>query len=245
MMTPEMTGAIINALGIVVGGGAALAAKKPIPAHYQKALQGLLGVALVWFGLKLTWTSLNGNFVQILKQLVIVLLAMALGQFVGKILRLQKLSNRLGQYATRVLASPGANPPFQLGFVLGTALFCAGPLAILGSAQEGLGDLLSPVLLIKTVVDGLTAMSFVTTFGWSVMVAAVPVLAFEGALIRGTAFLAVALGRSPLPLIDSIAATDGLLIFSVALIILEVRKVAVADYLPSLALAPFFTWIFK
>jgi hypothetical protein len=106
-------------------------------------------------------------------------------------------------------------------------------------------DDLSPVLLIKTVVDGLTAMSFVMTFGWSVIVAAIPVLAFEGAIIRGTSVLAVALRHSPLPLLDSIAATDGLLIFSVALIILEVRKIAVADYLPSLALAPFLTWIFK
>jgi uncharacterized membrane protein YqgA involved in biofilm formation len=91
----------------------------------------------------------------------------------------------------------------------------------------------------------MTAMSFVMTFGWSVILSAIPVLALEGAIIRGTALLAVSLGHSPLPLIDSIAATDGLLIFSVALIILEVRKIAVADYLPSLALAPFLTWIFK
>jgi uncharacterized membrane protein YqgA involved in biofilm formation len=239
-----MTGAIINAGGIVAGGAAALALKKPIPPHVQKALQGLLGVALVWFGLKLTWASINGNFAQCLKQFVIVLLAMALGQLLGKLLRLQKLSNRVGQYATRALAAPGAKPPFEAGFVVSAALFCIGPLAFLGSAQEGLDDL-SPVLIVKTIVDGLTAMSFVTTFGWSVMASAIPVLAFEGALIRGTALLAARMGHSPLPLLDSIAATDGLLIFSVALIILELRKVPVADYLPSLALAPLLTWIFK
>jgi uncharacterized membrane protein YqgA involved in biofilm formation len=45
-------------------------------------------------------------------------------------------------------------------------------------------------------------------------------------------------------LIDSINATDGLLIFSVALIILQHKKVAVAEYLPSLALAPLLTrWL--
>lgn len=239
-----ITGAIINAVGIGIGGLAALFAKKPLPPNQQKALQGLLGVALVWFGLKLTWTSLNGSFVQILKQLIIVLLAMALGQFAGKLLHLQKRSNRLGQYATQILAAPGTNPPFQVGFVLGSALFCAGPLGVLGSVQEGL-DSLSPTLIIKTLIDGLTAMSFVLTFGWSVIVAAIPVLALEGALIRASALAAAALQHSPLPLTDSIAATDGLLIFCVALIILEVRKVAVADYLPSLALAPLLTWLFK
>ncbi len=239
-----MTGAIINALGILLGGAAALVTTRPIPAQIQNALKWALGAAIVWFGLKLTWNSVNGSFWQILKQLAIVLLAMALGQFIGKLLRLQKHSNRVGQYAARAVAAPGANPPFNVGFVVGTALFCVGPLGVLGSVQEGL-DALSPVLILKAIIDGLTAMSFVKTFGWSVMAAALPVLALEGVLIRGAALAGVALRHSPLPLADSIAATDGLLIFSVALIILEVRKVAVADYLPSLALAPFFTWVFK
>ncbi|HWD21086.1 MAG TPA: DUF554 family protein [Verrucomicrobiae bacterium] len=239
-----MTGAIINAVGIVIGSGAALLTKKTIPAPQQNALKTVLGAALVWFGLRLTWTSLNGSFGQIFKQLAIVLLAMALGQFLGKLLRLQKLSNRVGQYASRALAAPAAKPPFSVGFVVASALFCLGPLAILGSVQEGLDDL-APTLIVKAVIDGLTAMSFVAAFGWSVLPAALPTLALEGALIRAVALGAAALHASPLPLADSIMATDGLLIFSVALIVLEVRKVPVADYLPSLALAPLLTCFFK
>lgn len=100
-------------------------------------------------------------------------------------------------------------------------------------------------MIVKSIIDALTAMSFVTVFGWSVLAAALPVLAYEGAIIRGGQVLAVALRHSPLPLVDVINATDGLLIFSVALIVLEVRKVAVTDYLPSLALAPLLTWVFK
>lgn len=238
-----MIGAIINAACIALGGAAALVAKRPIPPRHQNALRTMAGAAIVWFGLKLTWNSVNGSFGQCVKQLGIALLAMALGQFVGKLLRLQKLSNRIGQYATRLLQSPPKNPPFSVGFVLGTALFCAGPLAILGSVQEGLDDL-SPTLLVKAVIDGLTAMSFAFTFGWSVIVSAIPVLAFEGVIIRATAIMAANV-HSPLPLLDSIAATGGLLIFSVALIVLEVRKIAVADYLPSLALAPLLTCFFK
>jgi uncharacterized membrane protein YqgA involved in biofilm formation len=44
--------------------------------------------------------------------------------------------------------------------------------------------------------------------------------------------------HQPWPLLDAVNATDGLLIFCVALIILEVKKVRVADYLPSLIFAP-------
>ena len=39
-------------------------------------------------------------------------------------------------------------------------------------------------------------------------------------------------------LLDSVNATGGLLVFSLALVILEIKKVELADYLPSLVLAP-------
>jgi uncharacterized membrane protein YqgA involved in biofilm formation len=49
----------------------------------------------------------------------------------------------------------------------------------------------------------------------------------------------------PQPLIESILATDGLLIFSTSLIILQLKKIEIADYLPSLAVAPLLTLLFN
>ena len=46
-------------------------------------------------------------------------------------------------------------------------------------------------------------------------------------------------------LLDSINATGGLLVFSVALVMLGIKKIELADYLPSLAIAPLLTWIFR
>jgi uncharacterized membrane protein YqgA involved in biofilm formation len=46
-------------------------------------------------------------------------------------------------------------------------------------------------------------------------------------------------------LIDSINATGGMLVFCIALIILELKKIELANYLPSLAFAPLLTWWFK
>jgi hypothetical protein len=96
----------------------------------------------------------------------------------------------------------------------------------------------SPVFLVKAGTDGLATMAFCATFGWSALVSAIPVLAFQGCLIRCVQGLEPMLHNQPWPLIDSINATDGLLIFCVALIVLEVKKVRVAEYLPSLILAP-------
>ena len=67
-------------------------------------------------------------------------------------------------------------------------------------------------------------------------------LALEGALIRGVQLLEPFLRDRPWPLIDAINAVDGLLIFCVALIILEMKKIQVADYYPSLLFAPLLAW---
>ncbi len=243
-MIRPMVGALINSAGIVLGGILALVLKKPVSAANQSRARVLLGVFTVWFGLTLTLSSLNGSAVQRLKQLAIVLLAMALGKLAGKLLRLQRLSNAVGQFATRKMAAAASGKPqFNDGFRVATALFCAAPLAILGSVSEGLTGF-AQVFCVKAVMDGMATMAFARTFGWGVMVSAIPVLAWQGAIIRGVALLEPTLRLQAAPLLDSINATDGLLIFCVALIVLQIKKVAMADYLPSLALAPLLTrWL--
>jgi uncharacterized membrane protein YqgA involved in biofilm formation len=246
-MIRPMVGPIINSAGIVLGGVLARVLAKPPSGRVQDRARVLLGVFTVWFGLALTLSNLNGSVGQKFKLLAIVLLAMALGKLAGKLLRLQTLSNAAGQFATRKMAASAAGKPeFNDGFRVATALFCAAPLAILGSVAEGLDPGSFPkVLCVKAAMDGLATMAFSRTFGWGVMVSAIPVLALEGAIIRCVAALQEhALRLHAQPLIDSINATDGLLIFSVALIILQLKKVAVAEYLPSLALAPLLTrWL--
>jgi len=243
-MIGRMVGALINSAGIVLGGVLAIVLRKPVSATNQSRAKVLLGVFTVWFGLVLTVSSLNGSAAQRVKLLAIVLLAMALGKLAGRLLRLQKLSSAAGRFATRKLAAavPGKTE-FNDGFRVATALFCAAPLAILGSVAEGLDENhFSKVFCVKAVMDGLATMSFSKTFGRGVMLSAIPVLAWQGMLTRGAALLEPALRRHAAPMLDSVNATDGLLIFSVALIILQIKKVAVADYLPSLVMAPLLTW---
>lgn len=74
------------------------------------------------------------------------------------------------------------------------------------------------------------------------MLSAIPVLALESALIKGAHLLEPVLRQRPWPLLDAINATDGLLIFCVAMIILGLKKIEVANYFPSLAFAPLLTW---
>jgi len=237
-------GTILNVAAVVAGGFAGLLVKKQLSASAQNYFKVVIGAFTVYFGLHLTWISFNGSIGRIVKQLAIVLLSLVLGNILGKLLRLQKASNRIGQLARERMerATPDNPQRFADSFIVCTLLFCAAPLGILGAIHNGLlPDYFYP-LAVKAAMDGLAAMGFAGLFGWGVILSAVPLLVFQG-----TITLVCAHSLAPFleahNLSDSVNATGGLVIFCVSLLIFEVRKVHVADYLPSLFFAPLLTWL--
>lgn len=239
-----MTGSILNALGILIGGLLGLILARQFSAATQTALRGLMGLLTVMVGLYLTWAGLNGSFLHIFKQVVILILAMMLGRVAGRLLRIQSTLNRLGHSASQRFAAARPDDPNRVsdGFTICALLFCAGPLGPIGAVQDGLMGYWQP-LAIKMVMDGLAAMGFVTIFGWGVLLSAIPVLVFQGTITLAVHRLAPFLQAHHL--LDSVNAMGGLLVFCVALIVLELKKLELADYLPSLVMAPMITWLWR
>lgn len=240
-----MLGTILNVTGIILGGLAGRFLKKqPSPAT-QNYLKVLLGSATLFFGLRLVWLGLNGPFTQVAKQFATALLALILGRLIGKLFGLQKFSNRLGRNArdTIARAANGNQPAWSDGFNTCTALFCAAPLAVFGAVADGLGGHWQP-LVIKAVMDGMATLGFVLMFGGSVVFAALPVLVYQGTIT----LLCLKHLRPWLEqrnLVESVIVTDGWLIVFVALVIFEIRKIELTDYLPALAIAPLLTWCWR
>jgi uncharacterized membrane protein YqgA involved in biofilm formation len=248
-----MTGAILNATGIVVGGLFGLARRVPLSPQTQAFFKVALGVLTIFYGLRLTWLSIGGQFTHVLKQVAIALLAVMLGKLAGQLLHLQKASNRLGHYARELIERTRPDDPqrFNNGLSACAILFCASPLGFLGAVQDGLPAEAGGVgyfypLAVKGVMDGLAMMSFVTLFGWGGMLAALPVLVLQGSLtLACTLYLEPFLRLHGVGLVDSVNAVGGLIVCTVGLVIFEIRKVELADFLPSLAVAPLLTWLWR
>jgi uncharacterized protein len=231
-------GPFLNALGILIGALFGLAAREPISRRAQEFFKTALGAFTAFYGLRLLYENLHGTLPACLKQFFVAALAVVLGNWLGKLVRLQKASNRLGHYASTLLGAAQKNPPGSpaSGFSAATILFCAAPLGILGAVTDGLGNYFY-LLLIKALMDGLAMITFVKLFRWPVALAAVPVFLFFNGL-----GLAVQLGALPWlaahGLVASVNLAAGIVTCSVALVILAVRRVELANYLPSLVLAP-------
>ena len=238
-------------MGILIGGLFGLALRQPLSLRIQLFFRSALGTFTIFFGLRLVWLSVNGTFLSGLKQMLIAALAVTLGFWAGKLLHLQKLSNRLGRYAGGLIASAQSDTPRKIGggFTACTILFCAAPLGLVGAVTDGLparGGQLGCfwLLAIKAVMDGLAMTGFVKIFGWPSALSAFPAFIFLSAITFACQFY-VKPFLAAHGLVDPVNAVAGLIACAIALMIFEVRRVELANFLPGLAVAPLLAWWLK
>jgi uncharacterized membrane protein YqgA involved in biofilm formation len=234
----RVIGAFLNALGILLGALLGLAGRGDFSARTQNWLRSALGAFTAFGGLQLVWLNVGGGFINVLKQLGLAVLAVVLGSLLGKLLGLQKISNWLGRRAAALLVPAEKNPPGRplAGLVGATVLFCAAPLGWLGAVTDGLGDYFFPFAL-KAVMDGLAMAGFVKICRWPAALAAVPVFFFFSGLTSAVHIFA----HPWLETHHAVAAVNiaaGLVICATALVVLGVRRVELANYLPALVVAP-------
>ena len=179
----------------------------------------------------------------------LMMLSLGVGKWVGTKIGIQRRLNKLGATARKKFTkaaeeSDEKHPPSE-GFITCSLLFCVGPMSLLGPIQDGLtGDI--QILAIKSVMDGVSTMTFATTFGWSVLFAALPVLIYQGSLTllaSGVKQWLDALPEAAL-LLDSVTASGGFIVLCIPLLLLEIRRIQLADYLPALIIAPAAVWTF-
>jgi uncharacterized membrane protein YqgA involved in biofilm formation len=238
-----MLGTLLNAGAIFLGALLGLTTKLDVSLQRQQLIKVLLGLATSWFGLKLFWDGLRWHGAttttaqQFFFQLVVVLLAMIVGHLLGKLCRIQVAMNRLGQNAKTKLehAATEGKKAASDGLFAATLLFCAAPLGIVGALEDGLRNYFQP-LAVKAVMDGLAALSFARMFGWMAMLAALPL----GAFLYCIALLGTRLAPwlEAQMLLGVVHASGGLIITYVALVIFEIKKVEIGNYLPALVVAP-------
>ncbi len=169
--------------------------------------------------------------------MLVVLGALVLGGVLGSVLGLERRLELLGAWLQRRLTSETGTADrrrFVEGFVLSSLIFCTGPLTILGSLNDGLGNG-ADQLYLKATLDGFASIAFAASFGWGVAASAGTVLVVQGGLTAAGVLLGDVLPAAELA---ATTAVGGLVLVAVALRLLRIREIAVADLLPALVAAP-------
>jgi uncharacterized membrane protein YqgA involved in biofilm formation len=167
---------------------------------------------------------------------LVLLVALLTGTLLGEVLHLDAGLRVIGEWAEQRSRTRDPRSTVSLAFVTTSLLFCVGPLTILGTFQDGTrGDL--TLLAIKSTLDGFSSIVFAASLGWGVYLSAGTVLVVQGALTAVAFFLQASLGKVET---TELTAAGGVAVVAIALGLLELKSIRVANLLPSLVAAPLF-----
>lgn len=207
-----------------------MASRRDLSESTQQKIKLGLGCFAGVVGMHLIWISTHGGLLRHGKQILLLFLAITIGNILGMILGIQKSLNRLADYAKKQFEKPDQANAFKLT----SALFCLTPFAIIGTTMEGISGNYS-VVLIKAVMDGVAAHSFTRMFGKPVILSFIPVLAFQGNLSLFGRWLEESYLSTHV--VEGITGACGIMVFTSLVLIIGVGKPRLADYLPSMVIA--------
>ena len=231
-----MTGTLLKIATVLIGGTLGLLFGARVPERLKATVVAGMGLFTAAIGIQMFLKTENS---------LIVLGSLLIGALLGEWWRIEDGLQALGQILEKRFSkndedSEGVSSKFVRGFLTSSLLFCVGPLAILGSIQDGLTGNYN-LLAVKSVLDGFASLAFASTLGPGVLFSALVILVYQG----GISLLAAQLNAIATPsMMNEMTAAGGVILMGLAISsLLEIKKIRTGNFLPALAIAPLIVWI--
>jgi hypothetical protein len=253
-----MGGTILNIMTVLLGSSAGMLIGNRFSERINQSVMTGLGIITLIVGLDNA--SQTGN-------IVIPLLATVTGVIIGELMHIDRALENFGDWLQRRFTSTTDDPPqvadntsddtpeagtlsprerFITGFVTASLVFCVGPLTFVGAIQDGMGlESGFQFLLIKSLLDMFASMAFASTFGVGVLFTVITILVVQGGLALFGAVLVRLMSDAAMidslaesPVILEMTAVGGVLLIGLSLVLLDIKRPRVANFLPALIIAP-------
>ena len=229
-------GTVINVVMIVIGASIGVLVGNRMGIRTRILLTDVLGLVVLVSAASALIPMWSLRYTSAFPQgwaLLVILGSLLIGGLMGSALDLEAKLEHIGEQLRKRFKAPKESP-FVEGFVSAALLFAIGPLAILGSISDGMSTGIDQLLL-KSTLDFFAAMAFASSLGWGVAASAIPVAIYQGFwTVTG-----LSLGEILSPYqIDAMTIVGGIMLITIGLKLLNIKSVAVANLLPSLAIAP-------
>jgi uncharacterized membrane protein YqgA involved in biofilm formation len=235
----KTSGTWINVLAIAAGTFLGLVLRGRFLSQVLPILKQAIGLITIFISLNMA-NSLLKVKVGELDGIILSLISLIVGGVLGDLGQIEKRLETVGEWLKAKFKGKGK---FTEGFVAASLLFCIGPMAIIGSLNNGLrGD--HNLLSLKSALDGFISIVFASTYGIGVGFSALPVALYQGTLSLLAGILANSLpDPANAPSVLIVTGVGGLMLLGLGLNLLELAKVRVASFLPALAIAPLIYWL--
>jgi uncharacterized membrane protein YqgA involved in biofilm formation len=239
-----VVGTLINVAAILFGGFIGLFFGTRIPSKFRQTIIHAVGLFTLCYAVFIF--AKTQNFLIPLGSLVI---GTVLGEWWKIEERLDGLGERLRQrFDKQETSQQGIEGELETksrfvdGFVSASLLFCIGPMAILGSIQDGLtGDF--QMLAIKSVLDCIAAIAFAATLGPGVLFSALIILVYQGSISLIAKFVGVGFNEAA---VNEMTSVGGIILAGIAISsLLELKKIRTGSFLPALFIAVLLVYALK
>ncbi len=220
-----LLGTLVNVAAVLIGGGLGLLLNKGVPERIATALMTGVGFCTMYIGIA---GCLDGN------NTLVIVLSVVIGAAIGTALDLDGRLDRLGKWVeNRLVKNPqSGGGRLAQGFVSASLLFCVGTMTIVGSLQSGLqGN--HETLYLKSVLDAISSVVFGATLGAGVLLSAVTVFVYQGALTLLAQLVAPYLSDA---VIGEMNCVGSLLIIGLSLNLLKAADIKIANFVPAIVL---------
>ncbi|BBE30409.1 membrane protein [Tepiditoga spiralis] len=207
---------IVNTFAIIIGGSLGLLIGNKLKDNYRNILFQAIGLTTIAIGMKMAFKA---------NDLLVVLGSLALGGLLGEFWNIE---GGIGKIANKLENSKGETP-FVKGFITATVLFVVGPMTILGCMSAGTGD--NSLIFLKSLLDGISSIVLASVYGTGVIFSALSVYIVQGLLVVFAGSLNFLSNPTYL---NDFTAVGGLMVFAIALRLLNIKEIKVGNFLPSL-----------
>lgn len=239
MILDALSGTLLNAVAVAIGATLGLVAASRISTRLQESLTTGLGLFTILIATSMGLRVFTDPTARPEDSLA-VLGGLLIGVAIGEWLRLHDRLEALGGWFQRRLA--GGERPSRIAeaFVTTSIVFCVGPLTIIGSLNNGLtGDI--TLLATKSLLDGVASVAFAAALGAGVYLSILTILLVQGGFALGAFLLAGVFDPVTVLVVTAVA---GVTLFGVALRLLDLKEVRLANFLPGLVVAPILVRVF-
>ena len=224
-----MTGTLINVLAILTGGILGLLIKSLLPERFIKIVFQGLGLITLYIGFSMAIKTNN---------YLLVILSIVIGSIIGELINIDKFITVFSDKLKTKFKYK--NSKFSTGLITAFLLYCIGSMTILGAIEEGLGNEYN-LLLTKSIMDGFSSVILTAAFGVGVIFSIIPLFIYQG----GLTLLASAASDFFSPfIISNLTAVGGILLIGLGINILEIKKIKIANMLPSIIVVVILAYLF-
>ncbi|MDU2583517.1 MAG: DUF554 domain-containing protein [Anaerococcus hydrogenalis] len=214
-----MLGVFVNAISVLILGFLGSKVGKYFSDRLKNDIMKFLALLILVAGIK---SASKG-------QSLVIIISIVFGVIIGYHFDLDGKFNKFAYFLSDVLLE-NKRSNFPKAFINATLILCVGSMGIIGSIEAGINSN-NEILLLKSMIDGLTVFFMAQSLGIGVAFASIPIIVYQGLIVIISTYISPILTKE---VIDNISGVGGLSIMAIGLSMLDLADIKIVNSVPSI-----------